>query len=156
MTDRRLIDLQHEYTRSAGMFEGRLRVLLLCAEHAEGRPRTWADWKNQNLNNLLAMAGRYNSLDPIVGYIDRQVRNGLVHGTPILDRASATCRFDDLKGSVTWTIHEFFDRTRDLTLAACAMVGFEDLHQLIHAHVVVHNIRSFESATNSTLVKPNS
>lgn len=155
MTDRRLLDLQHEYTLSAGIFETRLRVLLLCAEYAEGRPRTWADWKNQNLNNLLAMAGKHKSLDPIVGYIDRQVRNALVHGTPILDRASGTCRFDDLKASVTWTASEFFERTRDLTLAAYAMVGFEALHQLIHAHVVVRNIRSFQSAATSIPAKPN-
>jgi hypothetical protein len=149
MTDRRLIELQHEYTLSAGMFEGRLRVLLLCAEHAEGRPRTWADWKNQSLNNLLAMAGRHQSLVPVVGYIDRQVRNALVHGSPILDRAAGTCRFEDLKGSVTWTVQEFFERTRDLTLAAYAMVGFESLQQHIHTQAIVYSIRPSASAAAS-------
>jgi hypothetical protein len=71
MTDRWLLELQNEYTLSAGVFETRLRVLLLCAENAKGRPPTWAEWKSLNLNNLLAMAGRHRSLDPVVGCIDR-------------------------------------------------------------------------------------
>jgi hypothetical protein len=141
MTDRRLIELQSEYTLSAGLFEMRLRVLLLCAENAEGRPRAWAEWKSLNLNNLLAMAGRHKSLDPVVGCIDRQVRNALVHGTPIIDVASSTCRFEDLKATITWTWAEFFERTRGLTLSVLAMVGFEALQQLIHTQVIVQNIR---------------
>jgi len=146
MTDRRLIELQTEYTLSAGVFETRLRVLLLCAENAEGRPRTWEEWKSLNLNNLLAMAGRHKSLDPVVGCIDRQVRNALVHGTPIIDVASGTCRFEDLKATVTWTWREFFERTRGLTLSVLAMVGFEASQQLIHTQVIVQNIRSSRPA----------
>jgi len=142
MTDRRLLELQNEYTLSAGLFEARLRVLVLCAENAEGRPRTWAEWKSLNLNNLLAMAGLHKSLDPVVSCIDRQVRNALVHGTPIIDMSSGTCRFEDLKATVTWTWGEFFERTRELTLSVIAMVGFEALHRLIHTQVIVHNIRS--------------
>ena len=146
MTDRGLLELQNEYTLSAGFFETRLRVLLLCAENAEGRPRTWAEWKSLNLNNLLAMAGRHKSLDPVVGCIDRQVRNALVHGTPIMDVALGTCRFEDLKATVTWTWREFFERTRGLTLSVLAMVGFEALQQLIHIRVIVQNIRSSRPA----------
>jgi hypothetical protein len=146
MTDRWLLELQNEYTLSAGVFETRLRVLLLCAENAEGRPRTWAEWKSLNLNNLLAMAGRHKSLDPVVGCIDRQVRNALVHGTPIIDVALGTCRFEDLKATVTWTWREFFERTRGLTLSVLAMVGFEALQQLIHTQVIVQNIRSSRPA----------
>ena len=123
-----------------------LRVLLLCAENAEGRPRTWAEWKSLNLNNLLAMAGRHKGLDPVVGCIDRHVRNALVHGTPIIDVALGTCRFEDLKVTVTWTWREFFERTRGLTLSVLAMVGFEALQQLIHTQVIVRNIRSSRPA----------
>ncbi len=146
MTDRRLIEFQTEYTISAGVFETRLRVLLLCAENAEGRPRTWEEWKSLNLNNLLAMAGRHKSLDPVVGCIGRWVRNALVHGTPIIDVASGTCRFEDLKATVTWTWREFFERTRGLTLSVLAMVGFEASQQLIHTRVIVQNIRSSRPA----------
>jgi hypothetical protein len=143
MTDRRLLDLQHEYMLSAGIFEARLRVLVFCAENAEGRHRSWADWISVNLNNLLAMAGKHKSLDPIIGCIDRQVRNALVHGAPIIDMASGTCRFEDLKASVTWTWREFFERTRELTLSVLAMKEFEALQHLIHLQVIVHNLRAW-------------
>jgi hypothetical protein len=43
MTDQGLRELQNEYTLPAVVFETRLRVPLLCAENAEGRPRTWAE-----------------------------------------------------------------------------------------------------------------
>jgi hypothetical protein len=127
LTDRLLLDLQQEYILSAAIFEARLRILVLLAENAEGRPRTWAAWRNESLNSFLAIAGRHKSLDPVLTGIDRKVRNALVHGSPIINMATGTCRFEDLKGTVTWTWHEFYERTRGLTLTVLAMIGFDSL-----------------------------
>ena len=138
LTDRLLLDLQQEYTLSAAIFEARLRILVLLAENAEGRPRTWAAWRNESLNNLLAIARRHKSLDPVLTGIDRNVRNALVHGSPVIDMATGTCRFEDLKGIVTWTWLEFYERTRGLTLTVLAMIGFDSLQQFIHAQAIVH------------------
>jgi hypothetical protein len=145
LTDRLLLDLQQEYTLSASIFEARLRVLVLLAENVEGRPQPWAFWRNKNLHNLLAMAGRHKSLGAVVSSIDRNVRNALVHASPVVDLASGTCRFEDLKGAVTWTWREFFDQTRGLTLSVLAMIRFDSLQRFIHAQALVRNLRYFRN-----------
>jgi hypothetical protein len=149
LTDRLLLDLQQEYTLSAAIFEARLRVLVFLAENVEGRPRPWASWRNENLRSLLAIAGRHNSLGPIVSGIDRNARNALVHGSPVIDMAAGTCRFEDLKGTVNWTWREFFEQTRGLTLSVLAMIGFDSLRQCIHTQAMVHYLRCWRHGLQS-------
>jgi len=141
VTDRLVLDLQHEYTLCASIFESRLKVLVSVAENVEGRPRPWVSWRNENLSNLLAIAGRHRSLDAVVGSIDRHVRNALVHGSPIVELVSGTCRFQDLKGTVNWTWREFFDQTRGLTLSVLAMIRFDSMLQFMHAQALVRNLQ---------------
>jgi hypothetical protein len=146
-TDRLLLDLQQEYTLSASIFESRLRILVFLAESAEGRSRPWAYWRKVNLHNLLAMAGRHSSLDAIVGSIDRNVRNALVHGVPVIDLNSGTCRFADLSGEVTWPLAEFFDQTRRLTLSVLAMIRFEPLQQSFQMQAWIRILRQLRLAS---------
>ena len=140
-TDRLLLDLQHEYTLSASLFEARLKVFVFLAETVDGRPRPWAAWRNENLHNVLGIAARHKTLDSVVNNIDRNVRNALVHGSPVIDVVTGTCRFEDLKGSVAWTWREFFDQTRRLTVTVMAMIRFDSLQQFIHTQAMVRYLQ---------------
>ncbi len=141
LTDRLLVNLQQEYTLSAAIFEARLRVLVFLAQTIEEHHRSWNSLRSERLHNLLAIASRQKSLDAVVSSIDRTVRNALVHGSPVIDMASGTCRFEDLNRSVTWTLPQFFEQTRGLTLSVLAMERLEPVQQFIHAQAVVHYLR---------------
>jgi hypothetical protein len=116
MTDRWLLELQNECTLSAGVFETRLRVLLLCAENAEGRPRTWAEWKSLNLNNLLAWLPAQESR-PVVGCIDRQVKRLGAWNSIISIALGAALK---IKSGHPMDVARVFERTRGLTLSVLA------------------------------------
>ena len=131
ISDRAAVDLQNEYLRSASIFEQQLRLLTCLAKTEPGGSKPWNYWQQQGLNNLMAMAFAHDDLRPLVSVLDRQVRNALTHGPPIIERAARRCEFWDHDKCVTWSWEEYFRRTRKLTLTVLGCANFESFRQLI-------------------------
>lgn len=72
----------------------------------------------------MELAEADDRLKDIAGAVDRHVRNALAHGVPQLVPDSQQVRFEDQGATVTWTLQDFFENTRRLTLAVCAMTEF--------------------------------
>lgn len=130
LTDRLIAELTEEYRTSSALFEQRLRMLVSWAAASTGNLQSWSHWKKQSLKNLLELASTHPELAPLQAAIDRNVRNALAHGGPEVDVNTGEVRFSDRGVGVVWTFREFYERTRDLTLVALAMLSFESLVQL--------------------------
>lgn len=137
VSDRAAVDLQNEYLRSASMFEQQLRLLTCLAKTEPGTSKPWSYWQQQSLNNLMAMASAHEDLRPLVSVLDRQVRNALTHGPPIIERAARRCQFWDHDKCVTWSWEEYFRHTRALTLTVLGCANFESFRQLIEVQCLV-------------------
>lgn len=146
VSDRAAVDLQNEYLRSASIFEQQLRLLVCLARTEPAKPKPWSYWQKQNLNNLMAMASGYPELVPLVSVLDRQVRNALTHGPPIIERAAKRCQFWDHDTCVTWSCEEYFRNTRALTLTVLGCANLESFRQLIEVQLLVR----FLSPINGT------
>jgi len=123
-------DLAEEYRLSSALFEQCLRLLVHLLSAAPSKPASWSTVTAKSLYQLLQQAERNDQLKSFAALIDRHVRNSLAHGVPQLFPDSRQVRFDARGEGVTWTLQEFFDNTRGLTLAACAMEEFFPILQL--------------------------
>jgi len=137
VSDRAAVDLQNEYLRSASMFEQQLRLFSCLAKTEPGTSKPWSYWQHQNLNNLIAMASAHDDLRPLVSVLDRQVRNALTHGPPIIERAARRCQFWDHDKCVLWNWEEYFRHTRALTLTVLGCANFESFRHLIEVQCLV-------------------
>jgi hypothetical protein len=129
LTSATVFDLGNEYKLSSGFFEQRVRLIVYLARIAERKPLSWATMQKWPLKDLLDAAAARPELVPIVAKINRHVRNALAHGTPEVRPDSLEVVFDDHGKAVRWTIKEFFDNTRGLTIAVCGLAEFEVLMQ---------------------------
>ncbi|MGH9635443.1 MAG: hypothetical protein ACRD72_11475 [Candidatus Angelobacter sp.] len=117
--------------------EDRLRLLVWFDEIAQGRGKPWIEQEGRNLFQLLEAATISNKLSWVPSLIDRHVRNALAHGQPELHLDSAECSFHDRTATVTWKMNEFFDRTKQLTLATRALMELESIIQLVQTQTLV-------------------
>jgi len=145
LTDRLVVDLQHEYRLVSAFFESRLRLLIYLAREGTTKSKPWSEWKRETLNNLLEMAKTEPSLATIVGAIDRQVRNGLAHGAPTIDMITGAVVFHDSRRAIRWTFQEFFERTRGLTVTVAALGSLEPFMQFAQTHWLISTLRSLKA-----------
>lgn len=142
VTERFVTQLTEEYRSSATFVEQRLRLLCALAKASENDLKPWSHWKKQNLNNLIQMVNPRPPLKPFADLIDRVVRNAVMHGTPVSDYDGEKCTFHDSEKTVTWTLEEFYDKTKRLTGGALALLYFDDLLQLTQAKAMVTFLRT--------------
>lgn len=135
ITDRAAVEIQNEYLRSASLFEQQLRLFTCLARRMVGTVQPWSYWKKQNLKNLIEMASEHAVLAKLSQYIDRNVRNALTHGSPVIERSTRHCQFFDRDVSVTWTWEEHFRNTRALTLVVLGCSNFDNFRQLIEIQI---------------------
>lgn len=88
------------------------------------------------------MAATHAQLSHFCSVVDREVRNTLAHGDPLMDVNTGECRFHDRERAVTWSFQEFFDKTRCLTQTVLALTTFESLCQLAEAQAVAYHLWS--------------
>ena len=132
ISDRAAIDLKYEYLGAAGLLEQQLR-LLVCLARAE-QMQSYADSKNWSLDNLLTMAATHTELDEIAKHLERNVRNALAHGSPVIERQARRCVFIDRKTQIVWSWEEYFHNTRALTIDVLAYSTFQVHQQLVDVH----------------------
>lgn len=136
ISDRAAVDLQNEYLRSANLFEQQLRLLTCLVRSAPQVAKPWPYWQQQNLKNLMEMASAHDELRKLVPFIDRNVRNALTHGPPIIERGAKRCQFRDRDACVIWSWDEYFSNTRALTLAVLGCAHLESFRQLIEIQIL--------------------
>ena len=151
LTDRLIVDLQTEYRFASAFFEKRLRLLVYLAREGSPKSKPWSEWKIERLNNLLEIARTNSSLAPLVGGIDRQVRNALAHGAPLIDMRTGSCTFDDSGRKIQWTFQEFFEKTRSLTVTAVALTSLEPFLEYAHVYWLVCVFRCLRQTDHATI-----
>lgn len=117
--------------------EDRLRLLLWLDEIAKGSDRAWSEQERRNLFQLLEAATISSKLAWVAPLIDRHVRNALAHGQPEVNLNTNECRFHDRTDTVTWSMSEFFEKTKQLTLATRALMELEPIMQMIQTQTLV-------------------
>jgi hypothetical protein len=136
ISDRAAVELQNEYLRSANLFEQQLRLLTCLVRSAPQVTKPWPYWHQQNLKNLMEMACGHDELRKLVPFIDRNVRNALTHGPPIIERSTRRCQFRDRDVCVIWSWDDYFSNTRALTLAVLACANLDSFRQLIEIQIL--------------------
>ena len=116
LTQKVVRDLAEEYRLSSALFEQWLRLFVHLSSAGPSKPASWSAVMTKSLYRLLQEAEGNDQLKPIAALIDRNARNSLAHGVPQLVPDSLQVRFDDRGKGVTWTLQEFFDNTKRLTL----------------------------------------
>jgi hypothetical protein len=129
--------LSDEYRTGYSLMEERLKLLTWFDEIAQGTARPWIEQENRNLFQLLEAATISNRLSWVPPLIERHVRNALAHGQPELNFDSAECTFRDRISTVTWKMQEFFEKTKELTLAIRALMELEAIIQMVQTQSLV-------------------
>lgn len=152
LTAKIAFELGNEYKLCSAFFEQRLRLIIYLAYIAGNRPLSWAEVQRMSLKDLLDSAAARAELMPIVAKIDRRVRNALAHGAPELRPDSRELLFHDRDKVVTWSLREFFENTRHLTMAVMGLAEFEALIQFERTlHLVGTLWRGLNPATAATV-----
>jgi hypothetical protein len=132
--------LASEYRTSSSFLEQRLRLLVFLDSKANGETKKWVDWQKCSLFELLKYAESNLKLGWIPPLIERHVRNALAHGQPEINVDSQQCKFHDSSVTIAWSISEFYEKSRSLTLAARALLEFESILRLVQVRVLVENL----------------
>lgn len=137
LTLRLVGQLSEEYRVGCSLMEDRLRLLVWLDEIAQGTGRPWSQEERRNLFQLLEAATISTKLTWAAPLIDRHVRNALAHGQAEVNLDTNECRFHDRTRTVTWGISEFFDKTKQLTLATRALMELEPIMQMLQTRSLV-------------------
>ncbi len=132
--------LSDEYRACSSFLEMRLKLFVWLDDLAQRRVRSWSLQEKRKLSELLTAAESRLHLASIGGFIDRHVRNALAHGGLEVNLDLQECRFHDQAATVTWKRHEFFRKTKELTLAARALMEFETILSFVQAQIVVRDL----------------
>ena len=124
----------------------RLLLYLACQGTPESKP--WGKWKKVLLYDLLEAAKTDRDLAKLIGGIDREVRNALAHGAPTIDMVTGTFQFDSSVHPVRWTLPEFYERTRRLTVTAVALNSLEALMEYAQVHWLIHVIHTLRQSSD--------
>lgn len=137
----RLADqLSEEYRVGCSLMEDRLRLLVWLDEIAKGSGRPWNEQERRNLFQLLEAATISNKLAWVAPLIDRHVRNALAHGQPEVNLNTREVCFHDRTHTVTWSMSEFFEKTKQLTLATRALMELEPIMQMLQTQSLVSTL----------------
>jgi hypothetical protein len=129
--------LSEEYRMGCSFMEDRLRLLVWLDEIAQGSGRPWIEQESRKLFQLLEAATISGKLTWVPPLLDRHVRNALAHGQPELNLDAAECLFHDRTVTVTWSMNEFFEKTKQLTLATRALMELESIMQMLQTQSLV-------------------
>jgi hypothetical protein len=140
VTDKAAMDLGREYALCASFVEQRLRFLVALSREADGVGKPWPDMEKESLNNLLQAAAARPALAVLGDTVDRHVRNALAHNGLEVDVNAGACRFHDQRVTVTWSIDDFFVRTKTLTLTVVALIGLDNVLAAARVRRVVHEL----------------
>lgn len=152
-----VFDLVNEYKLCCTFFEQRLRLIFYLACLAERKPVSWAAVQKRSLRDILDSAAARPELLPVVATINRHVRNALAHGSPGVRPDSRELVFNDHANAVTWTLGEFFENTRGLTIAVRGLAEFEALmqfEQMLHLVTTLWRSVNAEAATPCAIGTP--
>jgi len=140
----RLTDL---YRDLAAAFETRLRLLVGLNFVTHRKTKAYAELRGSGYNQLLqAVDSRKNPLLHFLrDVVNRHVRNAMMHGGVSSSRSKGTVTFVDYSPSkkkemtVTWTMAEFFRRTRSLYLTTLAVTYLEQVigHWQLYCRIAV-------------------
>ena len=161
VTPTMVAQLTDEYRGCAAAFEQHIRRLGGLAEvgGTGGQPR-WKFWLKTRLVEILAevrKAGPQSPLNSLAAGVDRNVRNVLAHGHPIVNRVAKVVEFrSDGRTVASWSPKEFFTNTRRLTSFVVAMFAFDDQFQLVRLRDVVHALASSAIDAGAPVRKPRS
>jgi hypothetical protein len=123
--------LSEEYRMGCSLMEERLTLLIWLDEIAQGSAKPWIKQEVRSLFDLLQAAAASSKLSWVNALINRSVRNALAHGQPELNFDTTECTFHDRSSTVTWKMNEFFERTKQLTLATRALMELQAIIQLV-------------------------
>ncbi|HUY13498.1 MAG TPA: hypothetical protein VMX16_07705 [Terriglobia bacterium] len=147
LTTKAASELANEYKVSGAFFEQCLRLLAYLASVTPSEPSSWPAFEKKNLSELMELAKLNDQINFVGRLIDRHVRNALAHGVPQLVPDSQQALFDDRGKGVTWTLQEFFENTRRLTLAVCAMTEF---YPILHLQLTRCRVMSLWAAAQTS------
>jgi hypothetical protein len=149
LTFKLALQLSEEYKAAASLLEERLRLVAWLDDAAQGKNGAWADQEKRNLSELLEAAALIPSVASITTFIDRHVRNALAHGQPELILDLSECNFHDRGVTVTWKVNEFFEKTKDLSFAAYALLEFDLVLRLVQTRSLVAELWQRAKAESS-------
>jgi hypothetical protein len=106
----------------------------------ENKPLPWPDMEKQTLKSLLDYVEARSEFRATAGIVNRHVRNALAHGLPEIVPNKSEARFCDRGVTVTWKLGEFFENTRQLTIAVLALAEFESHLQMQQTRQLVETL----------------
>lgn len=148
LTQRAVEQLSNEYRANAAIFEKRLRVLVGLKYIATGEHVSYADLLKQDLGTLLQSVNNKKLLHFLRRAVDPHVRNSLAHGYPEVLVKKKSLKFVDRNKKqniheITWTIEEFYKRTKALTMAVLALAHLEPLFNYVSLKQDFQRIHSY-------------
>jgi len=120
-----------EFRDSGAFFEQRLRFIVAASRLGTPEAKPWPEWEREGLYSLLAIADKTPVLLPVSAVAERNVRNALAHGHPLVSGKDWSVSFHDRERTIPWTLSEFFQRTRALTMAAVALSQAEVVLEML-------------------------
>lgn len=149
MTPRNIARLTDLYRDTAAAFEKRLRLLVGLNFIARGDIKAYDELRGRGYGELLQIVSSPQNplLHFLIGAVDRQVRNAMMHGSVSSSFSKGVVSFVDYaphkkkETEITWTMNEFLRRTEKLVLTMIAAMYLESEFNYLHLYCTVAALR---------------
>jgi hypothetical protein len=153
MTPGNIAWLTDLYRDTAAAFEKRLRLLVGLNFIALGDMKAYDELRGRGYGELLQIVSSPQNplLHFLIGAVDRQVRNAMMHGSVSSSISKGVISFVDYaprkkkETEIIWTMNEFLKRTEKLVLTAIAAMYLENEFNYLHLYCTVAAFRHLRS-----------
>lgn len=149
MTPGNIAWLTDLYRDTAAAFEKRLRLLVGLNYIACGDMKPYDELRGRGYGELLQVVSSPQNplLHFLIGAVDRQVRNAMMHGSVSSSFSKGVISFVDYaprkkkETEIIWPMNEFLKRTEKLVLTTIAAMYLENEFNYLHLYCTVAALR---------------
>ena len=153
MTPRNIARFTDLYRDTAAAFEKRLRLLVGLNFIALGDMKAYDELRGRGYGELFQIVGSPQNplLHFLIGAVDRQVRNAMMHGSVSSSFSKGVVSFVDYaprkkkETEIIWTMNEFLRRTEKLVLTMIAAMYLENEFNYLQLYCTVAAFKHLRS-----------